>query len=245
MGEAASPVCFELAKRLKKAPRQIAQEIQNALPPIPGIAKVDVAGAGYLNAYFDRGAFWESAQSEAKQGSATQAAKHSADKIIVEHTSINPNKAAHIGQVVADAIVTCHLRTMARLGISYELLARESEILHLHFWDLAFAKLKEAGAIQYVQHGKMAGCWVMPWREEGKDKTSGIKTDDTETQSTESVEGTEEDENTQDKIIVRSNGTVTYVGKNIAYQLWKFGLLGKDFHYAKLPTAPERDEGRA
>src|SRR6202790_3019186 len=67
MGEAASPVCFELAKRLKKAPRQIAQEIQNALPAIPGIAKIDVAGAGYLNAYFDRGAFWEAAQSEATQ----------------------------------------------------------------------------------------------------------------------------------------------------------------------------------
>src|ERR1700751_2660794 len=65
MGEAASPVCFELAKRLKRAPRQIAQEIQNELLPIPGIAKVDVAGAGYLNAYFDRGAFWNGAQDEA------------------------------------------------------------------------------------------------------------------------------------------------------------------------------------
>jgi len=346
MGEAASPVCFELAKRLKKAPRQIAQEIQNALPPIHGIAKVDVAGAGYLNAYFDRGAFWEAAQSEAKQTSTTQTAKHSADKIIVEHTSINPNKAAHIGhvrnavlgdtmartlryaghnvqvqnyidntgvqvadvvigllhmekrtpvsvkmlamdprfdyycwdvyakatqffaedkeraaklrgetlkaieegkgeeaevgQVVADAIVTSHLRTMARLGISYELLARESEILHLHFWDLAFAKLKEAGAIQYVQHGKMAGCWVMPWREEGNEKASGINTEDAE--SAEDTEKAEEDENTQDKIIVRSNGTVTYVGKDIAYQLWKFGLLGKDFHYAKWPKAPKGEE---
>jgi arginyl-tRNA synthetase len=304
---------------------------------------VDVAGAGYLNAYFDRGAFWEAAQSEAKQTGTTQTAKQSADKIIVEHTSINPNKAAHIGhvrnavlgdtmartlryaghnvqvqnyidntgvqvadvvigllhmerrtpvsvkmlamdqrfdyycwdvyakatqffaedkeraaklrgetlqaieagqgeaaevgQVVADAIVTCHLRTMSRLGISYELLARESEILHLHFWDLAFAKLKEAGAIQYVQHGKMAGCWVMPWREEGKGKTLETNTEDTE-----SAEGTEEDENTQDKIIVRSNGTVTYVGKDIAYQLWKFGLLGKDFHYAKWPKAPEAEE---
>ncbi len=117
-------------------------------------------------------------------------------------------EAAEVGQVVADAIVTCHLRTMARLGIAYELLARESEILHLHFWDLAFAKLKEAGAIQYVQHGKMAGCWVMPWREEGKDKTLEINPEDTES--------TEEEENTQDKIIVRSNGTVTYVGKDIA-----------------------------
>jgi arginyl-tRNA synthetase len=134
---------------------------------------------------------------------------------------------------------------MARLGIAYELLARESEILHLHFWDLAFAKLKESGAIQYVTEGKMAGCWVMPWREEakegkelkeGKEKASGINTE-----GTEGAEKTEE-ENTQDKIIVRSNGTVTYVGKDIAYQLWKFGLLGKDFHYAKWPNSPEGEE---
>jgi arginyl-tRNA synthetase len=343
MGEAASPVCFELAKRLKKAPRQIAQEIQNALTPVPGIARVDVAGAGYLNAYFDRGQFWESTQSEAKKTTLAESAIRKAGKIIVEHTSINPNKAAHIGhvrnavlgdtmartlryagqnvqvqnyidntgvqvadvvigflhmekrtpvsvkmlameprfdfycwdvyakatqffaedkeraaklrgetlkaiesgrgeeaevgQVVADAIVTCHLRTMARLGIFYELLARESEILHLHFWDLAFAKLKESGAIQFVETGKMAGCWVMPWREEGKEKPSGANTE-----TAESTEGTEEDENTQDKIIVRSNGTVTYVGKDIAYQLWKFGLLGKDFNYAKWPNAPLGEE---
>ncbi len=99
-GEAASPVCFELAKRLKKAPRQIAQEIQNALPVVPGIAKLEVAGAGYLNAYFDRGVFWDAARSEAK---AAIPKKDSQDwlshKIIVEHTSINPNKAAHIRHV--------------------------------------------------------------------------------------------------------------------------------------------------
>ena len=353
MGEAASPVCFELAKRLKKAPRQIAQEIQNSLPPVPGIARVDVAGAGYLNAYFDRGQFWASAQSEAKKTTLTESASRKAGKIIVEHTSINPNKAAHIGhvrnavlgdtmartlryaghnvqvqnyidntgvqvadvvigflhmekrtpisvkmlameprfdfycwdvyakatqffaedkeraaklrgetlkaiesgrgeeaevgQVVADAIVTCHLRTMARLGIFYELLARENEILHLHFWDLAFAKLKESGAIQFVETGKMAGCWVMPWKEEvkeikeGKDvkeKAFGISAPAGSGQAPD----TEEDENTQDKIIVRSNGTVTYVGKDIAYQLWKFGLLGKDFNYVKWPDAPAGEE---
>ena len=341
LGEAASPVCFELAKRLKKAPRQIAQEIQNALPPVPGIAKLEVAGAGYLNAYFDRGAFWADTQTETKQLSAPEGTPLKNDKIIVEHTSINPNKAAHIGhmrnavlgdtmartlrqaghnvqvqnyidntgvqvadvvigflymekrtpigvkmlaleprfdyycwdlyakatqffaedkeraaklrgdtlksieegrgeeaevgQVVADAVVSCHLRTMARLGIFYELLARESEILHLHFWDLAFAKLKEMGVIQFVRYGKMAGCWIMPRKEE----KSGINTESTESEST---EGTEEEENTQDKIIVRSNGTVTYVGKDIAYQLWKFGLLGKDFHYTKWPKAPEGEE---
>jgi arginyl-tRNA synthetase len=142
---------------------------------------------------------------------------------------------AEVGQVVADAIVTCHLRTMARLGIFYQLLARESEILHLHFWDLAFAKLKESGTIQFVTTGKMAGCWVMPWKEE----KSASNAESVETKST---EGTEEEENTQDKIIVRSNGTVTYVGKDIAYQLWKFGLLGKDFHYAKWPKAPDGEE---
>ncbi len=58
MGEAASPVCFELAKRLKKAPRIIAQEIANSFPKVEGIARVEVAGGGYLNAYFDRGFFW-------------------------------------------------------------------------------------------------------------------------------------------------------------------------------------------
>jgi len=144
---------------------------------------------------------------------------------------------AEVAQVVADAIVTCHLLTMARLGISYELLARESEILHLHFWDLAFAKLKEAGAIHYVQHGKMAGCWVMPWKDGQSQK---LNAEDTE-KGAEVAENTEE-ESTQDKIIVRSNGTVTYVGKDIAYQLWKFGLLGKDFHYAQWVNAPEGKE---
>src|SRR5947199_2537540 len=94
MGEAASPVCFELAKRLKKAPRQIAQDIAASLAKVEGIARVEVAGGGYLNAYFDRRAFWESAQS------GPQAPTHGGhEKIIVEHTSINPNKAAHIGHV--------------------------------------------------------------------------------------------------------------------------------------------------
>jgi len=335
MGEAASPACFELAKRLKKAPRQIAQEIANGLGKVEGIARVEVAGGGYLNAYFDRGAFWASARAE--QSGESRAV--SGGKIIVEHTSINPNKAAHIGhvrnavlgdtmvrilrhagkrvqiqnyidntgvqvadvvigflhmeqrtpigvkmmaqepkfdyycwdlyakatnffeedkeqaaklrgetlraieegkgedaevaQVVADAIVGCHLRTMARLGIAYELLARESEILHLHFWDAAFGMLKKSGAIQLATSGKMAGCWVMPWKEEVTTGAGGIGPESAE--NTEKTEG----EDTQDKIIVRSNGTVTYVGKDIAYQLWKFGLLGKDFHYRKWPNAPE------
>ena len=361
MGEAASPVCFELAKRLKRAPRMIAQEIAGSIGKIDGVARIEVAGGGYLNAHFARGAFWASlsrsgewrvalrgsgsTSGEREKGyrrGAEGAEECKPEKVIVEHTSINPNKAAHIGHVrnavlgdtmarvlrhsgervqvqnyidntgvqvadvvigllhmekrsaasvktlakepkfdyycwdlyakatqffaedkeratawrgatlkameedrgeeaevahvVADTIVGYHLRTMARLGIEYELLARESEILHLKFWDAAFAMLKEAKAIEYVTEGKMAGCWVMrersgEWRvASGEEEASGAKAE------------TAEEEISQDKIIVRSNGTVTYVGKDIAYQLWKFGLLGKDFKYARWNDAPPGEE---
>jgi len=118
---------------------------------------------------------------------------------------------AEIGHTVADAIVHCHLRTMARLGITYDVLPRESEILHLRFWARAFELLKERQGIYFETEGKNKGCWVMP-------------------ASAFSSSAPEEDS----KVIVRSNGTVTYVGKDIAYQLWKFGLLGKDFHYQPL-----------
>jgi arginyl-tRNA synthetase len=116
--------------------------------------------------------------------------------------------------LVSDAIVGYHLATMRRLGISYDLLPRESEILYLRFWETAFEQLKERKAIYFETEGKNAGCWVMP--------ASAFK------------EQTGED--TEDsKVIVRSNNTVTYVGKDIAYQLWKFGLLGKDFYYLRWP----------
>ena len=134
-----------------------------------------------------------------------------------------------LAAVIGDTVVGYHLRTMARLDIYYELLARESEILHLHFWDAAFEKLKASGAIEYATTGKNAGCWIMPWEHEGKEEVEEAKDPE------ESDSSAPED---QAKIIVRSNGTVTYVGKDIAYQLWKFGLLGKDFHYAKWPNAP-------
>lgn len=331
MGEAASPVAFELAKRLKKAPRMIAQEIAAGLGAVQGIARLEVAGAGYLNGYFDRAAFWEKAGGEILHRD-TESTEERKEKIIVEHTSINPNKAAHIGhvrnavlgdtfarilkfsgnrvqtqnyidntgvqvadvvigflrverrtlvgvlnlanepkfdyycwdlyarttqffaedkaraeklrtetlkaieegrgedaevaRVVGDAIVGLHLKTMARLGIHYELLARESEILHLKFWDTAFEMLKKAGAIELATDGKMAGCWIMPWKKEATEKKNAESTE-------------KDDEHEQDKIIVRSNGVVTYVGKDIAYQLWKFGLLGKDFRYRKWPKTPE------
>ncbi len=329
MGEVATPVCFELAKRLKRAPRQIAQEIVTGIGPVEGVARFEVAGGGYVNAYFDRAAFFAMLTAPEVESPKSQAPAPGG-KVIVEHTNINPNKAAHVGHlrntalgdtfvrllrhagrnvevqnyidntgvqvadvvvgflhlqkkppadlralaaqprfdylcwdlytrvtqwfeedkardalrretlkaieagrgdaaeaaaIISDAIVHCHLRTMERLGAEYDVLPRESEILHLHFWDAAFEKLKQSGAVRLVTEGKNAGCWVMPLAE--NEGTTDSAADDT-------AEAAEEDA----KIIVRSNGTVTYVGKDIAYQLWKFGLLGRDFHYKKFHTHP-------
>ena len=315
-GDLATPVCFSLARILRRAPRQIAAELVGDLPPAPGIESLEVAGAGYVNARFDRAAYAEALLS----GDAADAA--SSTKAIVEHTNINPNKAAHIGHlrnavlgdtlvrmlralghrvevqnyidntgvqvadvvaafrflrgmapadvralaedpgvrfdfhcwdlyaeisrlfadrdpaalawraetlkalesgegelaeigaVVADSIVACHLDTMRRIGVSYDVLPRESEILRLRFWAAAFELLKARGAIRLEAAGKNAGCWVMP---------AGLFR---------ATEGADRDDE-GDKVIVRSDGTVTYVGKDIAYQLWKFGLLeAKDFGYA-------------
>ena len=322
MGEVSSPVCFELAKRLKRAPRQIAQELAAQLPRIDGVERVEIAGGGYVNFYFSRAAFLAASLKEV--GAQIVGAAPDAPKCIVEHTNINPNNAAHIGHwrnaalgdtfvrilrraghrvevqnyidntgvqvadvvigflhiarktsaevrtlaaepkfdyycwdlyasvarffeedktrlalrgetlksieegvgeaaemanIVAPAIVRCHLRTMQRLGIEYDLLPRESEILHLKFWDAAFELLKKRNAIHLAASGKNAGCWVMRMDESGAEADPGADDDDA-------------------KIIVRSNGTVTYVGKDIAYQLWKFGLLGRDFHYEKFYTYP-------
>jgi arginyl-tRNA synthetase len=315
MGDLASPVSFELAKRLKKAPRAIAQELAANFVAPEGIARLEVAGGGYLNAFFDRGAFFLGALSES--GREAIAAGPDTPKTMVEHTSINPNKAAHIGHlrnavlgdtfvrvlrhagrrvevqnyidntgvqvadvvlgfvhiekkslddvqklasepkfdylcwdlyarvtnwlaedktrltlrsqtlkdieeghgdvarvaaVISDAIVVCQLNTVGRLGIDYDLLSQESEILHLKFWDAAFEMLKARGAVTLATSGKNAGCWIM---ELPSEKPA-------------------DEENTEEadaKIIVRSTGTVTYVGKDIAYHLWKFGLLKRDFYY--------------
>src|SRR5579863_3586765 len=131
------------------------------------------------------------------------------------------NATAEKAHEVADEIVAAHLATMWRLNIVYDVLPRESEILHLKFWATAFELLKERKGIYFETEGKNKGCWVMP----GSAFREG------------SVEGDDDS-----KVIVRSNGTVTYVGKDIAYQLWKFGLLGKDFHYRKWHTYPNGHE---
>src|ERR1700678_1861909 len=340
MGEAVSRVCFELAKRLKKPRRALAQEIANSLKPIAGIARVEVAGGGYLNAFLDRAAFFRPAAEQAGRQAVT--AEAGATKTVVEHTSINPNKAAHIGhlrnavlgdtlarllrhsgrrvevqnyidntgvqvadvvlgflhleprtleevtalakqpkfdylcwdlytrvtlflaedkarlelraqtlkdieeghgdaaamaEVVSTAINHCHLRTLDRLGIDYDLLTQESDILRLKFWDAAFAMLKQREAVELATSGKNAGCWIMQLPAE-RAATAGGEA---------GAEGAEApvEENPEEadaKVIVRSTGTVTYVGKDIALHLWKFGLLERDFHYRHFHKHPDGHE---
>jgi arginyl-tRNA synthetase len=327
LGDLAFPVSFELAKLIKQAtgekqnPRAIAEKLKSQLEDIDEVSRVEIAGAGYINVFYNR------AKLLSLFAGPTTSSSQDIDrpKKMVEHTSINPNKAAHIGHVrnavlgdtfqrilkaagdrvevqnyidntgvqVADVVVgfihlekmdleqirtldasltkdypfdyycwdlytrvglfyrdgnlagdmnpdkaklrnevlhaleeggnnpiaelanyiatrnvECIIDTMERLDIRYDLLARESDILHLHFWERAFELMRNAGVIRYETEGRHAGCWVMPF---------------------ESHTGTDEHES--DKIIVRSNGTVTYTGKDIAYQLWKLGKLGLDFHY--------------
>ena len=351
LGELALPVAFELAKRLRKAPRAIATELATelnaTLDQLPGVTSVEVAGAGYLNIRLDR----------ASAVRAIAADRHSEiggpGFRLVEHTSINPNKAAHIGHLrnailgdtfqrllrpddfkrgyqvgvqnyidntgvqvadvvvglvhlecktldstrellaelaatsqridfycwdlyarvsqwyagtgaddetvpgpselarrkqirfdtlhalehggnetaaIADLISTAvlrrHLETMQRLSIEYDFLPRESEILSLHFWDAARTLMLDRGVLYLETEGKNKGCYVM--RRAG----NGVAAAESEGSD---ADGPDEDA----KVIVRSNGTVTYVGKDIAYHLWKFGLLpGKDFGYAKFHEYP-------
>jgi arginyl-tRNA synthetase len=136
---------------------------------------------------------------------------------------------AEIAELISIAVLRRHLETMDRLDIEYDFLPRESEILHLHFWNAAFDKLKESGVLTFEESGKNKGCWVM--RRAGTSKSN---------LTTEGTENTEEDEITEEdqKVIVRSNGTVGYVGKDIAYHMWKFGLLGLDFGYRRFYRYP-------
>jgi len=314
LGELATPVCFELAKKLKKAPRAAAEELIGSIGKIKGVRKIELAGAGYINFFLDRAVVFRETFDEVVVRKKLDPGLPDPGKVVVEHTNINPNKAAHIGhlrnstigdtfirilkacgrhvevqnyidntgvqvadvivgfkylenktvddvrslvgdpaikfdyycwdlyarvsqfyeaqdpkhalrgktlqeieedgndtaemaELVAMTIVGCHLKTMDRIGVRYDLLPRESDILHLKFWDRAFEQMKARNAIFFENEGKNKGCWVMRIDTEGYD---------------------------DDKIIVRSNGTVTYVGKDIAYQLWKLGLLDQDFHYRHL-----------
>jgi arginyl-tRNA synthetase len=343
LGEIATPIALQLARTLRKAPKIIAQEIVAALGNVEGFSRFEVAGAGYINAYLDRGAVVAHVARAKSPGLAMQG------HVLVEHTSINPNKAAHIGhlrnailgdtfvrllraagykvdvqnyidntgvqvadvvvgflhlekksltevraliadcekrcagaggdaagidyycwdlyartsswyaegtieeqaerkkirldtlhllehggnetaeiaELISTAILRRHLETMLRLGIEYDFLPRESEILHLKFWEAAFEKLKQTGVLYFENEGKNKGCWVMT--------RPGAATEQVQNES--GPKGADDDA----KVIVRSNGTVTYVGKDIAYHMWKFGLLGRDFGYKPFFTYPNHE----
>ncbi len=323
MGDLGTPVAFDLARRLRKAPRVIAQELAAQIGAVPGVDRVEAAPNGYLNVFLDRPAFL---CARLGLSGALPAPAPQPGKTIVEHTAINPNKAAHIGHLrnsalgdtlvrvlrfrgntvevqnyiddtgvqvadvvvgfqelerkdlaavkaiaastrfdyycwdlyarvtewyagdqerlkiraaalhaiehgasptadlaafIAERVVRCHLKTMARLHIDYELLTWEGDILRLQFWARAFEVLKEKGAVFLQSDGRLAGCWVMAIDEDPSIPADADPDDDPEQ---------------REKVIVRSNGTVTYVGKDMAYQFWKSGILGRDFHYRKFAT---------
>ena len=151
---------------------------------------------------------------------------------------------AEIADLISTAVLRRHLETMDRLDIEYDFLPRESEILRLHFWDLAFEQLKEKGVLYFETEGKNKGCWVMT-RPATRDARRNVANAADHPSEPEENTGPDEDA----KVIVRSNGTVGYVGKDIAYHLWKFGLLGRDFGYQKFLSLSRRprmlDLGRA
>ncbi len=134
------------------------------------------------------------------------------------------NDTAAMGAFIVDRIVRAHLRTMARLNIGYDLLTYEGDIIRLQFWARTFEILKAQGSVFLQTEGKLAGCWVMRI-DEGSAKASAERDDSAPA---------DEGEESREKVIVRSNGVVTYVGKDIANQFWKFGLLGLDFRYRAL-----------
>jgi arginyl-tRNA synthetase len=336
MGDLAVPLAFELARRLRKAPRAIAQEIVSALGQIEGVTRIEATPNGYVNFFLGRPAQIRAWLTPPSPTTAPVAR----EKEIVEHTAINPNKAAHIGHLrnaalgdsfgrllrflgrqveiqnyiddtgvqvadvavgfrelerksvdevkalaattrfdyycwdlysrvtewyeedktrlkiraaalhdiehggnqtselaafIADRIVRCHLETMRRINIGYDLLTWEGDIIRLHFWAHAFEFLKKTGAVYMQPEGRLKGCWVMRIDDgeadgdavgdvEESDRADESLTDDNAATGPDTQE-------TREKVIVRSDGTVTYVGKDMANQLWKFGLLGKDFYY--------------
>jgi arginyl-tRNA synthetase len=147
------------------------------------------------------------------------------------------NDTAAIGALIVDRIVRAHLATMGRLNVGYDLLTFEGDILRLHFWARAFEILKAQGAVFLQTEGRLAGCWVMRIEEGGEAGPDDGDMGESIEPTGESIEPSKE--LAREKVIVRSNGVVTYVGKDIANQFWKFGLLGRDFLYRRFATQAE------
>jgi arginyl-tRNA synthetase len=321
LGDLALTTPFDLARTLRRKPREIAERLAGELHGRGLVLRAEVAGGGFVNLFLDRAVCARRLHAAL---TAPPAAPARGETVIVEHTSINPNKAAHVGHVrnavlgdtfvrllryrgfrvgvqnyiddtgvqvadvvvgfrhlehkslaeveaipgkfdyycwdlyakvgdfyaadpknkalqaetlhaieaggddaarlgehIARRIVDCHLATMERLGIRYDLLAHESDILRLHFWNRAFELLRRAGAVRLETEGKTAGCWVLSMESSESERADNAPAGKTSAAVDE------------DKIIVRSNGTVTYTGKDIAYQLWKLGRLDRDFNYRR------------
>jgi len=318
MGDISISSAFEIGKKLKKNPRDIASLIINKIKDIKEIEEINIAGPGYINIFFKKDLYLRNIDKIFYPEKKSSEIK----KVIIEHTNINPNKAAHIGhlrnailgdtlsrilkekgekveiqnyiddtgvqvadvvygviyidrkkpaelknikkidyylwdlytkvqkendnesimkrkmvhhnieqginpekkyaEVISLEILKTHIKTMKRINIDYNLLPRESDIINLKFWDNAFELLKEKKVIKLQKKGENKGCWVMNIFEDGENR---------------------------EKVIVKSNGAITYVGKDIAYHLWKFGLIKKDFYYKKFnqnsfitTSTPEKQE---
>jgi arginyl-tRNA synthetase len=152
------------------------------------------------------------------------------------------SEVAGIAELISTAVLRRHLETMDRLDVEYDFLPRESEILHLHFWDAAFTKLKEAGVLTFESAGKNKGCWVMRRAGTSRNIPDSPGNDLDASLVDIGIRELEEISEGDQKVIVRSNGTVGYVGKDIAYHMWKFGLLGRDFGYRKFYRYPNQQE---
>ena len=318
-GDLAIPAALELGRKLGRPPRQLAEELVAYLREheTEGVRRWEIAGPGYLNAFFDRGYVLGRLMDSLYESESVAA---TGPKVVVEHTSINPNKAAHIGHmrnsilgdslvrllrhqgvpvevhnyiddtgiqvadvvmglvdlrgldaeavrampdpfdyacwdlytevtarlesderlaarrhevllalergtgteaevgaVVVERIIRRHLETMARLGIEYDLLVHEADIVSMDLWSTAFERLKASEYVYFAEDGKHAGCWMMRLSE-----VSGF-----------------EDLEEPDKVLVRSNGAVTYVAKDIAYHMWRYGELESPFLYRKFSVSED------
>ncbi|MEW6523180.1 MAG: arginine--tRNA ligase [Bacillota bacterium] len=316
-GDLSCPVAMKLARRLRRPPLAIAQDIAGLLRErLPGLVQeVTVAPPGYVNFTYSPALVYAILEEVRAAGPAYgKSAAGSGTKIVIEHTNVNPNKAAHIGHLrnaclgdtlarchellgyevevqnyiddtgaavadivvgltvlghripedrpidhfcwdlytavnseyernpqllqerarvlqeieeggnavaslarsVATRIVHRHLETMWAFGVDYDLLTWEGHILSVGLWKHAFERLRQSPGLEKETQGPNAGCWMV--RLAGHPEFAGLEN--------------------PDKVLVRSNGTATYVAKDIAYQMWKFGLLGLDFGYEPFILQP-------
>lgn len=305
-GDYSTNIAMQLAKVWRKAPVQIAEMLKSKLEQEGNIdhlvKKIEVVSPGFINMYIDW-AQWAQRDFILPM--------NAGDKVVIEHTSINPNKSAHIGHLrnscIGDALVRClkrvgynvevhnyiddlgnqladtvvgllnipykkehsrfgdfcwdiysrvnkeysqnpplleqrtkvlhsleegdenlswvgllvaerivreHLEEMNAFHIHYDLLVWESNIVREGFWNSAFDLLNQTSQFYQEASGKLEGCWILK-----QTATTDVEDDDSE--------------HNLDKVLVRSNGILTYTAKDIAYHLWKFGLLDKDFRYKR------------